>query len=101
MKESKIEKEVCIHANTLGWLDYKFVSPGLRGVPDRMFLREGLLIFIEFKTLGEKPSKIQSKRILELMNQGFAVYIIDDIDKGKNLFNYYERFFIKNNPTLH
>ncbi len=87
MRESKIEKEVCEYARTLGWTVYKFVSPGLRGVPDRMFLRDGVSIFIEFKASGKKPSKIQFKRIKELNEIGFYACWIDSVEDGIRLFN--------------
>ncbi len=90
MKESKIEKTICKYAITLGWAVYKFVSPGLRGVPDRIFLRNGQIIFIEFKADNKKPRKQQIKRIKELKALGFIVEYIDSIEKGINLFNLLE-----------
>lgn len=90
MRESKIEKEVCKYAEKLGWLVFKFISPGLRGVPDRFFLRNGKIVFIEFKAPDKEPSKIQWKRIGEIRKQNFYVGIVDSIEQGKQLFNLFE-----------
>ncbi len=90
MRESKIEKEVIKYAETLGWLVYKFTSPGLRGVPDRLFLKNGTAIFIEFKATNKHPSRIQVKRMQEIMKAGFRVHYINTIEKGIALFNHME-----------
>lgn len=91
MKESKIENEVCKHAKALEWLVYKFVSPGKIGVPDRMFIRNNQCFFIEFKTYGKKPTKVQHRRHKELRDQGYFVAVIDNVESGITLFNCIER----------
>lgn len=40
------------------WLP-KWVSPGTKGVPDRILFLPGRVIFIEFKKWGQHPTKIQ------------------------------------------
>lgn len=60
MKESTIERRVCKWAQEHGWLAYKFVSPNQRGVPDRVFVSpRGVVVFVEFKAPGGKPTKLQ------------------------------------------
>jgi len=86
MRESTIEKKVSDYAKTQGWLSYKFVSPSNRGVPDRIYLKAGKCIFIEFKAPKKKPTKLQEKIISRIREQDLEVYIIDDIEKGKNIF---------------
>jgi hypothetical protein len=86
MRESTIEKKVSDYAKTQGWLSYKFVSPSNRGVPDRIYLKSGKCIFIEFKAPKKKPTKLQEKIISRIREQDLEVYIIDDIEKGKNIF---------------
>jgi hypothetical protein len=91
MNESHIEKKVCEYAKSKGWLTYKFVSPSNRGVPDRLFLRKGNLFFIEFKAPGKIPTKLQSKIISKIKDQGFLVYVVDDIESGKSIVNGFDR----------
>lgn len=87
MKESQIEKTVTKYAKLCGWLSYKFVSPNQKGVPDRIFLKNGTIIFIEFKQEGKEPTKLQQKCIKTIRNQRFNVIIIDSIEKGIKFFN--------------
>ena len=47
--ESRIEKIVTAYARSKHWLAYKFSSPSNRGVPDHIYLRDGVVFFIEFK----------------------------------------------------
>lgn len=89
MLESKIEKAVCDYAKLMGWLSFKFTSPNNRAVPDRIFFKEGHTILIEFKQLGKKPTKLQQHQIDKLKEQLMPVYVVDSIEKGKDIFNAY------------
>lgn len=90
MRESKIEQAICKYAKSLGWLQYKFVSPNVRGVPDRIFMRKGLCMFIEFKTTGMNLTKLQKRRAKEIKRAGFHVFHIDSVQSGKGFFNQFE-----------
>ena len=49
------------------------------GLPDRLCItRTGLHYYIEFKSKGKKPSKIQEVRIRELRAMNCDVYVIDN-----------------------
>ena len=87
MREGKIEITVCAYAALLGWLVYKFTSPGHRGVPDHIFMKNGKLIFIEFKSTQGKLTPMQRIRISEIEHAGFSVHIINDIELGKAVFD--------------
>jgi len=89
MRESVIEKKVSDYAKLLGWLSYKFTSPSNRGVPDHIYFREGRTILIEFKAPGKLPTKLQQKHIQRLQDQLIHVYVVDDIEQGKEIFNAY------------
>jgi len=89
MRESVIEKKVSDYAKLLGWLSYKFTSPQNRGVPDHIYFREGHTILIEFKAPGKLPTKLQQKHIQRLQDQLIHVYVVDDIEQGKEIFNAY------------
>lgn len=87
MLESKIENDVKDYAKKLGCLSYKFVSPSNRAVPDQLFIFEGRVFFIEFKAPGKKPTKLQSKIHKTMQSHGAEVYVIDDLQKGKDLID--------------
>ena len=80
MKESTLEKVCTKVAVKHGYLSYKFVSPGNAGVPDRIYIKDGRVTFIEFKAPGKKTRAIQDLQIKRLTEYGCAVYVIDDID---------------------
>ena len=86
-RESEIEKKVCEYAKSKGWLIYKFQSPSNRGVPDRILLKDGKTVFIEFKAPKKTPTKLQDKVISRIISQGFEVYVVDNMDLGKELIN--------------
>lgn len=86
MLESTIEKKVSEYAKSKGWLSYKFTSPSNRGVPDRIYMKNGICLFIEFKAPKKKPTKLQEKVIERIKAEDFLVYVIDSIDEGKNIF---------------
>ncbi len=87
MKESIIESKVCKYAQSKGWLVFKFVSPGNRAVPDRVFIKNCVLFFIEFKAPGKKQTILQEKISKKLNNEGFEVFVVDDIEKGKQIID--------------
>jgi hypothetical protein len=79
--ERQIEKRLKMEIERLGGRAYKFVSPGMSGVPDRFIaLPGGKAFFVELKCPGEKPRPLQQKRAKELRNLGFEVYCLDSIE---------------------
>ena len=89
--ESKIEKTVKSYARSLGVIARKWVSPSQRGVLDDLFFFEnGVLLIVEFKRLGRKPTEKQQHEIDILTAQGFNVRVVDNIVSGKTLIkNWY------------
>ena len=86
MKESSIEKRLKDEIEKLGGKAYKFVSPGIVGVPDRIILLPGgRVIFIELKAPGKKMSVIQEHRAMELRALNFDVLCIDSVEKIKEM----------------
>lgn len=77
-------------AKKLDLLVFKFTSPGINGVPDRMLVnKKGEIIFIETKAYGEKPRKLQQVIIKKMRNYKLKVYVIDnreDIKKTLTTF---------------
>jgi hypothetical protein len=56
-----------------GWPDYLFIGP------------QGDVFFIEFKKDGGKPTPLQLQRHKELADRGHAVYVVDDVGRGKRV----------------
>ena len=97
MRESKIEQKVCEYAKAKGFLVYKFSSPGNRGVPDRIFMKNGRMFFIEFKATGKTTTALQDKVIDGISRQGFPVFIVDNIEDGYDAIDLYETGPVLNN----
>lgn len=61
-------------------MTYKFISPQNRGVPDRIFIKDGNVFFIEFKKLGEKPTPLQTHVISDINDHGGKVFVVDNVE---------------------
>ena len=82
MQERAIEEKLRVESQKRGGLAMKFISLGLVGVPDRIVaLPQGKIGFVELKAPGEKPRKIQVRRMEQLRKLGFLVYVLDDKEK--------------------
>lgn len=91
MKESTIESKVVIYAKSKGWLVYKFISSYNRGLPDRIFIRNRIIFFIEFKAPGKSPTKLQTKVHNDINFHKIDVFVVDNFDKGKELIDNYDK----------
>lgn len=81
MKESPIEKAAAEWAKQNGWVSYKFASPNKRSVPDRVFIKNGVHVFIEFKKPGEKPSTSQLREQGIMKRHGAVVFNADNFSQ--------------------
>ena len=89
MLENQIETKVCAYAKSLGWLHYKFKSMSNKAVPDRIFIKGGVVLFVEFKAKGKRPTKLQTKVHEQFRAQGMNVCVIDDVESGKEIINHF------------
>lgn len=81
--EAKIEDAACKWAQEESWLAMKFTSRGRRSVPDRLFIKNGRVVFIEFKTEKGRltPGQEREKRRLEA--HGAEVYVCRTVNEVK------------------
>jgi len=87
--EKDIEKAVVEYARKRGALVYKFTAPGVRNVPDRLFLCRGQGFFIEFKAPGKIASAGQLREASKIQQQGFDVYVVDNVERGRTIVDSY------------
>jgi hypothetical protein len=76
MTEGKYEQNWSKKAEQKGWFSVKIIQCSKNGFPDRMFLKNGKAIFVEFKSKYGKLSDLQKYRIEQLRKQKFHVLII-------------------------
>ncbi len=88
MREKEIEKKLRMEAENRGGIAPKFVSPGMSGMPDRLvLLPESRMAFVELKAPGKKPRVLQEKRMRDLRNLGYRVYVLDRAEKVKEVLD--------------
>lgn len=76
--ERTIERRFKREVEKRGAKAWKFVSPGMSGVPDRIVLKpNGTAVFVELKDEGKPLRPLQVKKAAELRALGFRVYAID------------------------
>lgn len=85
MQESEIEKQLIKVVEKKGGVCFKFVSPGNRGVPDRIAIYPGGKIhFIELKTKVGRLSPLQKTQISRLRDLETTVFVLRGIDGVKD-----------------
>ena len=76
MLERRVEARLKKKAEEHGWLVMKFTSPGTAGVPDRILIRNGRVVFVELKAPGEKTRALQNVIINRMREKGAEVYVV-------------------------
>ena len=81
MRESAIEARLVRRVRERGGLCYKFVSPGNRGVPDRLVITpDGRVFFVELKSQTGRLSKLQKFQMSELKARNVDVYVLYSVE---------------------
>ena len=72
--EARLRREV----EARGGKAIKLTSQLHRGLPDRLILMQGgLAFFVEVKTTGKRPTKLQQAVHRDLRTLGFQVFVVD------------------------
>lgn len=78
VSEKAIERYLVEQARLNGMLCLKYSNPNVSGYPDRLLvLRGGGTVWVELKSRGRKPTKLQQVRMAELAAKGHRVEVID------------------------
>lgn len=89
--EKKIEAACVKYAKDKGWLCLKMTSPSCRGLPDRLFIRGGYYLWVEFKRPYSKLRQIQRRRVDALLGEGCDVVALDFNDSDKAIAKFKKR----------
>lgn len=76
MLESRVEGWLKSQIERRGGLYMKFTSPGNIGVPDRIIIRDGEVIFVELKQEHGVLSEIQKAQIARMRSHGAKVLVV-------------------------
>lgn len=85
--EGEIETYMAKQSKKNGILCYKFVSPGNRGVPDRILIGNGHTVFVELKAPGETPRELQKYVIRQMKKAGADVEVADTKESVDKILN--------------
>ena len=86
--EKLVERKLVEMCKEFGALCIKLLTYQFTGLPDRMCLfPHGVIVFVELKSTGEKPRKIQLAVHKKLRELGFRVEVIDTVQGIIDLIN--------------
>lgn len=77
VSEKAIESRLKQRVTERGGLCFKFSSPGTIGVPDRIVILNGNIVFVELKRPGAKPRPSQIDVHRSMARRGVVVFVID------------------------
>ena len=87
-EESKLEKKLREYAEGKGCMFLKFVSPGRKGVPDRIvFGPNGRVVLLELKARTGSLSPAQTQMIIALRDLDHAVAVVQSLEQGKSIID--------------
>lgn len=88
MRESALERQLVRAVESIGGEAPKWVSPGNRGVPDRLvILPNGRTVYVEMKAPGKPLEPLQEKWRRTLIKLGHVHYKIDSQDSIKRFIS--------------
>lgn len=84
--EKTLEARLVREIEARGGMALKYTSQFHRGIPDRIcLLPGGLSVFVELKSTGKKPTKLQQHAMEQLDRMGHPNCVIDSTEKLNEL----------------
>ncbi len=78
VSEKAIERYLARQVKAIGGVCLKYSNANMAGYPDRLVcLPGGRVAWVELKSKGRKPTKIQAARMAELEGMGHEVHTVD------------------------
>ena len=81
-RESRIEKTSRLLAEKRGWFQVKIERTSVNGFPDRLFIKNGNTIYVEFKNDAGKLRPEQERVIETMRSHGTKVYVVSTLDEA-------------------
>jgi len=86
--EKVIEKRLNTEVKSLGGWSLKLLCQFVTGLPDRLVLLPGgVIFFAEIKSTGKKPTAAQRLVHERIRRLGFTVYVIDSLEQLNKTLN--------------
>lgn len=88
VSEKAIEKYLVEQVKAIGGICLKYSNANMVGYPDRVIcLHGGRVAWVELKSKGKKPTKMQTIRQSELVSLGHEVHTVDNKQSIDELIN--------------
>lgn len=89
VSEKVLERKLTKRLKEVGIWCEKYANPFKAGYPDRLCLvGDGECFWVEVKTTGEKLRPIQTKRVEELWDLGYRVFVVDSYESLEKVIEY-------------
>jgi hypothetical protein len=88
MLESKIQTSCINYAKKNGWYCCKTIKVSVSGFPDLIMLKNGVCVFVEFKSANGIQSELQKYQQKILENQGFKYFLVNNLNYFKEIVVY-------------
>ena len=85
-RESKIEKTSRLLAQKRGWFQIKIEKASVNGFPDRLFIKDGRTVYVEFKNDNGRLRPEQDRVIAQMREHGAEVYVISTKEEADVVF---------------
>ncbi len=86
--EKLIEKTLVAEVKKQGGWVLKLLCQFVTGLPDRLVLLPGgVVFFVEVKSTGKKPTPVQKLVHEKLRRLGFTVHVIDSLEQLNTILN--------------
>lgn len=86
--EKAIEKTLNAEVKNLGGWSLKLLCQFVTGLPDRLVLLPGgIIFFVEVKSTGKKPTPVQLLVHTKLRRLGFTVHVVDTLKQLYTILN--------------
>lgn len=82
MVEAEVEGTVVGKAERAGWFVRKIAYVGRRAAADRLFIKGGRTVWIEFKRPGKTARPGQALEINRMKGAGAEVHVVDRVEDG-------------------
>lgn len=86
MGENNVVDAVIGFAVLKGWIWRKIAYRGRHGAPDVMFIRNGVVVFVEFKDIGKCLNPHQVRERARLLAAGARAFEVRSVREGIALF---------------
>jgi hypothetical protein len=88
MSEQELQSKCIKYAKLKGWYVLKVIKCNISGFPDCTLFKDGITIFVEFKSENGTQSELQKYQQKLLENQGFKYYLVNNLNYFKEILVY-------------